>query len=163
GLPPLDDPGAAAPRRLRERRGGGDGVAVAGLRLVSGGDQVLGEELGLEPAELVRPYEADVDPHFALESDVPLEAPPVPLAHADKDAGLDDAARAADPVFPLLEDAETLERHPSGDLVGVVLAHDRGRAAGRSGGEGALLEEHHASDSSLGELKRDTRAVGAPA
>jgi hypothetical protein len=103
-LAPLDDPRAASPRGPGQGGRGRDRVAVARLGLPGGRHQVLGEELGLQPAQLVARDDADVDPTPRWSATFPRARPLASRTPTRKPVRTKPQS-AADPLAPLLEDA----------------------------------------------------------
>src|SRR5262245_35383423 len=160
-LDALLDADTATPSRLgiADRHRGR--VAVARIRLVEDGAEMLGVDPLLDAGEItglenLRPHaERTLEPHGLVEL----------RSHrggdADEDAAADVARLAADRLAEALKHRERTDDHLAGLGRRIELSDDADRSAGAARGEELALEHEHVAHACTGQMERDGGAGDA--
>src|SRR5262245_21658948 len=160
-LDALLDADTAAPSRLgiADRHRGR--VAVARIRLVEDGAQMLGVDPSLDAGEIaglenLRPHaERALKPYGLLELGTHRGG------DADEDAATDVARLTADHLAEALKHGERAYDHLTGLGCRIELADDADRSAGAARGEELALEHDHVTQACGRQMKRDGGAGDA--
>ncbi len=139
------------------------GAAVARAGLVHHGRAVGDPEVRADPADVVGPDQAGLDPDLLVHAECPLDPVPALGRPDEQHAGPHEPAFPAHLVGPPLEDPAGEERHLGRRPRRVVGPHDRGGLRGGTGADGVLFEEHHPTRAPAGQVEGDAGAHDAAA